>query len=425
MKGAINKVLRNVASQQGCNEFQKRLIKATYGQDNKEPKEKHVIFLLTVMHGSQADISPKEMIKTLVNRMLEQKAYFSINMKLLIIFHRILQDKLLSHKLVKASKKDSFALTPYKKEGSNSQNERIHSLMSTYYCEYLTTLMKFLKKTGFKSLTKDAGLAEVVLEKMSNSDLLSFLKRLQKLVEQIKLQLNNSDFCMRSRLTSSYLANIFMDYSKVYTMYYTAMELIKKRYESFGSQKKYQRIFEKYEYFLKFTSDFSSLSKTLPCKLNMKYEAPKIYDSNQDTYNKLKTKSDTRQPSKSTKIIPKGSWVEEDKSDESAKKYQSEKQIERFFSLRNSDLNSENFDDPKKQDSNRLDVCEQLDPLENLLNGVRLETRKQTLAPRKAAKPELILSGSNNSSVSNSSGEAIGTFRKFQTCMDLQNYPLH
>jgi hypothetical protein len=68
MKGGLNKIFRNLAAKTGSNEFEKRLIKATYGDDSKPPKEKHVIYLMTVMHGSSLDISSDDMLKAIVKR---------------------------------------------------------------------------------------------------------------------------------------------------------------------------------------------------------------------------------------------------------------------------------------------------------------------------------------------------------------------
>jgi len=42
MKGGLNKIIRKVAASKAKSSFEKRLIKATYGHDTKEPKEKHV-----------------------------------------------------------------------------------------------------------------------------------------------------------------------------------------------------------------------------------------------------------------------------------------------------------------------------------------------------------------------------------------------
>jgi len=43
MKGGFNKILRNIVAGSSDTEFEKRLTKATFQLDSKEPKEKHVI----------------------------------------------------------------------------------------------------------------------------------------------------------------------------------------------------------------------------------------------------------------------------------------------------------------------------------------------------------------------------------------------
>ena len=42
MISGFKKVMRNIAAYKGKNTFDKRLIKASYPGDTKEPKEKHV-----------------------------------------------------------------------------------------------------------------------------------------------------------------------------------------------------------------------------------------------------------------------------------------------------------------------------------------------------------------------------------------------
>ena len=47
MQGGINKMMRNFAATIATGtEFEKKLFKATYHKDMKEPKEKHVVFLV-------------------------------------------------------------------------------------------------------------------------------------------------------------------------------------------------------------------------------------------------------------------------------------------------------------------------------------------------------------------------------------------
>lgn len=43
MKGGFNKIIRNIVAGASDTEFEKRLTKATFHLDSKEPKEKHVI----------------------------------------------------------------------------------------------------------------------------------------------------------------------------------------------------------------------------------------------------------------------------------------------------------------------------------------------------------------------------------------------
>lgn len=64
MIGAINKVFRKVAAFKGKNEFENRLIKATYNGDLKEPKEKHVMFIIEVLKGQHHGlIRPKDALE--------------------------------------------------------------------------------------------------------------------------------------------------------------------------------------------------------------------------------------------------------------------------------------------------------------------------------------------------------------------------
>ena len=72
MIGGINKVFRNIASLKGKSEFEKRLIKASYSGDNKEPKEKHIVFILECIKGRHLDlIRPKEALTKLFDRFFQ------------------------------------------------------------------------------------------------------------------------------------------------------------------------------------------------------------------------------------------------------------------------------------------------------------------------------------------------------------------
>lgn len=59
MKGGINKIMRSIAATKGDSEFEKHLIKATYSHDTKEPKEKHVIYLMECLRGSNREVTSR------------------------------------------------------------------------------------------------------------------------------------------------------------------------------------------------------------------------------------------------------------------------------------------------------------------------------------------------------------------------------
>jgi hypothetical protein len=56
MKGFLGKVGRNVAASRQGTKFEKRLSKATFNLDTKEPKEKHVLFIVECLSGEHDDI---------------------------------------------------------------------------------------------------------------------------------------------------------------------------------------------------------------------------------------------------------------------------------------------------------------------------------------------------------------------------------
>jgi len=60
MKGYFNKLLRNTAAGMQSTEFEKRLVKATFHLDSKEPKEKHVQFILEVFASEHLDLIDPE-----------------------------------------------------------------------------------------------------------------------------------------------------------------------------------------------------------------------------------------------------------------------------------------------------------------------------------------------------------------------------
>ena len=88
MIGAINKYLRKAAALKGKSEFENRLIKATYNGDMKEAKEKHVLFILSVLKGHYHElIHPREALENIMDRLFSNLKSISVINKVLSILH--------------------------------------------------------------------------------------------------------------------------------------------------------------------------------------------------------------------------------------------------------------------------------------------------------------------------------------------------
>ena len=97
MIGGINKLFRKVAAFKGKNEFESRLIKATYNGDLKEPKEKHVLFILDVIMGQYHEmIGPEPAIAFIMDTLFSNLKSISVVNKVLSILHRCLQEERLN-----------------------------------------------------------------------------------------------------------------------------------------------------------------------------------------------------------------------------------------------------------------------------------------------------------------------------------------
>lgn len=196
MKGHFNKLFRNIAAKKGKNEFEKRLIKATYGHDSKEPKEKHVQFIFNAMYGGCLEATPKHVIASLNNRAMDNQENWAVCMKVLVIYHKLLQDKKLATVTSKEIQDSCIQFYSYNKETAKmKQNERIIQMLSKRYVEYLQALCGLIQnETKLSYLPKEKEVYEPIVKKMSEKSLIKLLDRLQTLVELITEQFESKDF---------------------------------------------------------------------------------------------------------------------------------------------------------------------------------------------------------------------------------------
>ena len=82
--GGFNKLLRNIAASTTDTEFEQRLTKATFSLDNKEPKEKHVIYMLECFNGEHRNqIKMEGALKMLFERLIICLENWTIDVKAL------------------------------------------------------------------------------------------------------------------------------------------------------------------------------------------------------------------------------------------------------------------------------------------------------------------------------------------------------
>jgi hypothetical protein len=60
MLNGFKKILRNIYAIKGADAFEKGLIKASFHGDTKEPKEKHVQFILQCLKGRHSELINKD-----------------------------------------------------------------------------------------------------------------------------------------------------------------------------------------------------------------------------------------------------------------------------------------------------------------------------------------------------------------------------
>lgn len=89
MKGGLNKIMRNLKSSVKGSEFEKRLFKASYDGDWKEPKEKHLQFIQECFSSDHNTyISTEEVYEFFMERLSQTTKEMSSNTKMYTILHR-------------------------------------------------------------------------------------------------------------------------------------------------------------------------------------------------------------------------------------------------------------------------------------------------------------------------------------------------
>lgn len=130
-------------------EFEKRLTKATFHLDNKEPKEKHVIYLLECLNGEHKDqVSPLGALKFILERLISNLDNWAVNTKIIIVFHRSLQNIKVNRKIYKDLKSKEHLLEPYSnKAKEQTYNIKMYTDISKMYTSYVKFYCNIANKT--------------------------------------------------------------------------------------------------------------------------------------------------------------------------------------------------------------------------------------------------------------------------------------
>jgi hypothetical protein len=188
--------------------------------------------LLECLDGDHKDqVSPLACLKFIFERHISNLDNWAINTKILIIFHRAMQNIKVNRKIYKDLKAKEHLLHPYASRAKDTTyNIKIYTEISKNYSNYVKFYVNIANKTEIlsKPMTK---ISEDVRELKTN-DILKNYEYFEALVTQIFAQFQHANFCRQTRLFSNYIFMLFKDLIKVYKVYYVHVTEILERFAS-------------------------------------------------------------------------------------------------------------------------------------------------------------------------------------------------
>ena len=111
--------------------------------------------LLECMNGEHKDdVPPQAALKFIYERLLGNLDNWAVTVKILIIFHRGLQNIKVNRKIYKAMKEQSAMMNSYQpkvKDASTNYNIKMYSEISRLYCNYIKVYVVVANKTDILS----------------------------------------------------------------------------------------------------------------------------------------------------------------------------------------------------------------------------------------------------------------------------------
>ena len=190
MKGGINKMMRNLAASVATgSEFEKKLFKATYHGDMKEPKEKHVVFIEECFADEHKSIVRNEdAMKLFIDRHRNKVNEFVTNTKSFIILHRCLNNNstsnLVAQKLSQSEKEFGyFSIIETTSDDLKMMQELYKINLSSLYSKYVKSLAKSMVQFPIVRLNHEE--ADKTCKNMNTSKILENFEGVNFLITQI------------------------------------------------------------------------------------------------------------------------------------------------------------------------------------------------------------------------------------------------
>lgn len=218
--GGVNKLRRNWAARGGKTEFEQRLIKATFEKDEKEPKLKHVSYLLECLKGTNPDIKSKEAFACIFKKFQDSLTSWVHTMKVYTIFHVALQDAKCCKSIAIEIKAREHLCEFYKKPSSSaSYFEANHEEASRMISQYVLALADAI--ISCDALGTGVGLDKFkeYLKKTPITTVFKLYDRLYSLVKMIgEKAYTNSMFYVKFRIYKNMLRQLHVDLVRFYKM---------------------------------------------------------------------------------------------------------------------------------------------------------------------------------------------------------------
>lgn len=219
------------------------------------------------MNGEHKDeISPDNALKQTLERLITNVDNWAITTKVLIVFHRGLQNIKVNRKIYKELKHNEIKLLPYTpKKDTNNISSLTYAKITDKYANYIKLYLNVNCKTEI--LSKGMQKINDDVSKLKSAQLLKHYEYFEELMARILDQFNEATYCRQTRLFSNVIFMLFKDLIKVYKVYYVHIMEILERFASLEPSDM-QKAFLMYQAFVKLTSELKSKAAKLIYQFN-------------------------------------------------------------------------------------------------------------------------------------------------------------